>query len=390
MRGVTPVVLFLLLAAGCVGDPLELSVDVRTDLRPGLDFSAVRVEHGAGADPVVLPADEGDPYGAGLRVADFRGLTPGRLRVWATLLDGRGAEVVGRRVDLVLERDYALTVALSARCLGRACPGPAEPASFTECQEGRCVDPACGGSDPSGCGELACTSHLDCGALGCLAACLGGACVCVGTEDAGPGLDAGPADAGPVDAGPADAGPVDAGASCPGTCMPGQVEDETRACGACGEGLERRSRTCGSDCRHGAFSEWSACMTSAECSPGATDRERRACGNCDLGSQSRSRTCDAATCRWGAFGSWSTCSGGGGCAPGAVRTGCDPCGVEVCTASCTWGACQPAAGNECLRIRPGTTGPPGNNYRCCGTRRWQFCLDTCRWSPSCDACPSCC
>lgn len=373
VRAVSIVVLALFASLGCAGRSLELSVDVRTDLRPGVDFASARVELSRVPDPVTLPADEGDPYAAGVRVAEYRGLAGGRARARVALLDATGAEVVARRVDLVLEGDYALTVVLTADCVGRSCPGVAEPASFTECVSGRCVDPACGGTAPSGCGELACTRSTDC-ALGCLAACIGGACVCVGTEDAGARQDAGPPDAG----------------ACPGECAPGETSEETRPCGACGEGVERRARTCGDDCRFGPFSEWSACVTSAECSPGATDRQTQACGNCGLGSQSRTRACDASTCRWGAFGSWSPCSGGGACAPGETRGGCDPCGVEVCTTSCTWGACQPAAGNECLRIRPGTAGPPGNNYRCCGSRRWQFCLDTCRWSTTCDSCSSCC
>lgn len=374
-----------LFALGCAAAPLELSVDVRTDLAPGEDFVAVRVQLEGEPESVMLPAYAGDPYVRGVRVADYRRRAPGRLRVRAALIGGLGEEVLARRVEVSLQRSYALTVTLDGACRGRSCPGEEEPASFTECLAGRCVEPACGGPRPSGCGALACGSDTECERLGCPAACFEGVCGCVGAPlDAGAagGLDAGPPDTGSPE--PRDAGP------CPGECAPGAVEEQTRACGACGEGVERRLRACDADCRFGAYGAWGACETSAQCSPGQTDREVRACGNCDLGAQSRTRSCDTSSCRWGAFGSWTACSGGGACAPGATRAGCDPCGVEVCTASCTWGACQPAAGNECLRIRPGTPGPVGNNYRCCGTRRWQFCLDTCRWSASCEACPSCC
>jgi hypothetical protein len=384
----------LMIALAACGRPLELSVDLRTDLAPGVEFNSVRVElepaQGASFAPVSRPVRAGEPWWEGLRVADFIGVPSGPSRVRASLLDAFGSPIVTRAVDVSITHDYALTIVLSGSCAGRSCPSSTDPGSFTECLSGRCVDPRCGGLEPQGCGAIGCERELDCAdLLGCPAACLDGACVCVGSPrdaglaDASAEHDAGPP---PEDAGPP---PQDAG-SCPGECAPGATEPEARPCGECGEGVEQRSRTCGMDCQWGSYSSWGACETSAQCSPGQTDRETRSCGNCSTGTQSRTRTCSSSTCRWGSWGSWSTCSGGGACAPGATRTGCDPCGHEVCTTSCTWGACEPAPGNACLRIRPGTTGPVGNNYRCCGASRWQFCLDTCQWSTDCATCSSCC
>lgn len=176
-----------------------------------------------------------------------------------------------------------------------------------------------------------------------------------------------------------------------GACMAGEVGMETEACGACGEGTRTRTRTCGSDCTWGAFGAWGPCMTAAQCAPGETSSETDMCGNCNLGRRTRTRSCDPATCMWGAFGPYSACSGGGACSPGATR-GCangDSCGHEVCSSSCNWGSCQPRTAGGCLRIRPGTMGPEGNNYRCCGASRWQFCLASCSWSTDCATCSGC-
>jgi hypothetical protein len=189
-----------------------------------------------------------------------------------------------------------------------------------------------------------------------------------------------------------------------GVCAAGTTQTEMQSCGACGTGTQIRTRTCRADCSWSEWSPWGTCVSggSGLCTPGETQTETRACGNCMLGTQTRTRTCDPTTCSWGAWSAWSTCSGGGACAPGDMRP-CpngDPCGVQVCTTSCTWPtACTPSPGSECLRIRPGTSGPPGNNYRCC-TRSgadptgWQFCLPPdsmgrCFWSTTCDPTTAC-
>ncbi len=207
-----------------------------------------------------------------------------------------------------------------------------------------------------------------------------------------PGVDAstpGGPDAGP-DAGsrPDAAAPRDGGAPPP-ECTAGTTDTETGACGACGEGTHTRTRTCEASGTFGPWSGWSGCATDAQCAPGDSDTDTRACGACGSGTQTRTRSCDAATCRWGSWGSFGTCGGASGCAPGETRACAngDSCGHEVCQSDCSWGGCEPI--HECLRIRPGTTGPEGNNYRCCGSDAWQFCLPSCYWSTDCAACGGC-
>ncbi|HET9930022.1 MAG TPA: hypothetical protein VFQ35_05030 [Polyangiaceae bacterium] len=144
-----------------------------------------------------------------------------------------------------------------------------------------------------------------------------------------------------------DAGAAGAGGSspCPGECMPGTVDRPMQKCGVCSKGTQTRQRTCGSDCRWGAYSAWSTCaLGTVECMPGAVDSDSQQCGACNKGSQSRSRTCGD-QCTWGAWGAWGAC---------AEKAQCKP-----------------------------------DHYDCCGTNKWKWCLpDTCTWSDQCESCSS--
>ena len=181
-----------------------------------------------------------------------------------------------------------------------------------------------------------------------------------------------------------------------GECAAGSVEPETQRCGLCGTGTQSRMRSCGMDCRWGSVTPWGACGgDSVECMPGASETDTQSCGNCGTGTQSRTRTCIATSCTWGPWSAFGECAGGGACAPGETRacSNGDSCGVERCSASCGWGGCEPRDAGGCLRIRPGTSGPAGNNYRCCSLtasdQGWQFCLPSCAWSTACDPTTAC-
>ncbi|MCC6876057.1 MAG: hypothetical protein IT378_17240 [Sandaracinaceae bacterium] len=356
------VVALLVVLSGCA-EPVELSVDVRTSLAAGTEIDRLRVDvtpaGGARSRPFVRFVEAGDDLTTPLRVADFRDLPGGLTRVRAAA-DYQSVEVLAREVEIDLRADFALTIALTRDCEDLVCPGPGQPAHHTECVEGRCVPRDCGSGSVEPCGDLACTTDAECVLrLDCaIAHCELGMCLC-DVPDAG----------------------ADGGA-CPGECEVGQTGEETRTCGMCGEGTQRRRRTCSDHCTWGDWQDWLTCETSAACAPGQLDSETRACGNCNRGSQQRERPCDPTSCQWGAWGDFSSCVEGG-CAPGATRSGCDPCGHEVCDASCNWGGCTPRPGSACLYQR-------GSHYRCCGTRQWQYCLSSCQWSTDCSPCTSCC
>lgn len=158
------------LALACAGsEPLELSVDLKTDYAPGIDFFAARVELLA----VELPEPEAMPLArvdslpdgdllAGARVADLEGLDAGSRVVVVSLLDADRAIVASRRVRIELERDAAVTVLIGSLCADVTCPGPGDDAEATECASGRCVPPTCSPQNPDACLPFACDESSDC------------------------------------------------------------------------------------------------------------------------------------------------------------------------------------------------------------------------------------
>jgi formylglycine-generating enzyme required for sulfatase activity len=166
----------LLLAAGCA-PPIDLAVDVRTDLLAGREFDRVVVElDGDGAVPVVAERD--DDFRDGLRVAEFRGLS-GERHIVTVALSRAGAPVVSRRVSLRIEGSLILPVVLTRDCRGIACPGTGNPVTDSECLGGTCTVPTCSPLDPSSCGAPECAVDADCPAPSACASarCADGVCL---------------------------------------------------------------------------------------------------------------------------------------------------------------------------------------------------------------------
>jgi len=218
---------------------LELAVDVRTDLVPGVEFDRVAVSlDGALAEE--RPVESAGDFRRGVRAAEFRGLGRGRHQVTVQLVR-RDLPVLTRRVALRIEGSVILPVVLTRDCRGVTCPGSGS-VTDSECLGGACIDPGCSPLDPASCPSAQCGSDAECtSATACVEPrCLDGVClevarngacgsgqVCVpgeGCVDTG-SLDAGSLDAGPLDAGSPDAGPIDAGTGAmqgpPSCAMPG-------------------------------------------------------------------------------------------------------------------------------------------------------------------------
>jgi hypothetical protein len=322
---------WLLALAACSSSPIALTVDLRTDYVPGRDFTSVVTELGPQSlDPsfevreASIAADASRDFVRGERVAEFDGVTSGPLHARVRLVDRGGATVAERTVALELDRSFAVTVLITVSCEDVACPAPAGAPMYTQCADGRCVDPRCSPSTPEHCPPPVCAVDSDCPArAGCMEhLCIDGSCLCIPPE--------GPRDGG-FDGG------LDAGPPC--ECTPDETESETRACGACDTGTEERTRTCEASCAWSGWSAWGACTGASGCTPGST----RACPNGE------------------------------------------PCGHQTCSSSCTWSSCQLNSGAECFRIAPGST-IEGSNFRCCGTYLWQYCLSGCVWSGACNPC----
>lgn len=175
----------MLVLLGCE-EPSTLTVDLRTDLVGGVEFTAVRTDVFAG--PVTgsrLGGAERPAFAAGRRwfdgerVAELSSLSGGDYSVRVQLLRADGTTLAERTVRLAAPRSYALTVVITRTCADVVCPGPSDAAEASSCFGGRCVDPRCG-ADPSACPVAACESPTGCPAarVPCVrAACLEGACL---------------------------------------------------------------------------------------------------------------------------------------------------------------------------------------------------------------------
>jgi hypothetical protein len=211
----------VLTLVACTQGGARLSVDVRTDLSPGHEFTGAHtVLDARGVDHLPSPSED---WLRGARVAELDGLARGSHTLDVTLLSGTTV-VASRRVSISLLDDLAVTVVIPRSCAGVTCPGAGDPASATTCVDGRCASPACGTSGAPPCpgcttaGDCA-PSPIDCAPTECSSAtCLrapdDARCTAGLTCDVVAGCvspaDAGTPDAGALDAGPPDAGPSDA------------------------------------------------------------------------------------------------------------------------------------------------------------------------------------
>ncbi len=410
-------VALLALPLACTSSAARLRVDLRTDMRPGIDFVGIRTEYAESEDAprptrqTEVLADRDLDYVEGVRIAAFDEVTPGRRMVRVTLLDGSGA-VVATRVKLVdLTGALGLTVVITRTCAGITCPGPADPPGYTSCSGGRCEDPGCG-LDGTRCEPL-CTADADCPSS---TACARGRCaegVCLSVPEDGRcdeaercdvvlGCVAADPDAGPRDAAVEDTGPRDAGGCAPvedcgngrdddcdgltgcadpdcdgASCDDGQWCNGADSCGGgscsvhagspcpvlCDEATDScvECRT-DADCGESTASSWSSCDFADVCDTDATQERvvvtpRCSDGACTGDSVTETRLCsrstDGVSCGTTGYGSWSRCGG--------FTSTCDTTGTQsrsVTVNSCSGGTCRSSTSTEtrsCTRSTDGTS-----------------------------------
>jgi len=330
------------LLVGCPAAELGLNVDLKTDLAPGTEFTAVRTElfrESPGSASTAdsrrdVPALRTDDFAGGQRAAEFP-VGTGDYWVRVRLLAG-DAHVVAERVASVhVAASLGLTVLITRSCAAITCP------AAETCVGGACVDPACVG--------VACTRECafsaECATMATCASaeCIDGVCFyaprpggCAAGEWCNPAVgcvrDTSVPDAGPPrDAGPDvgfDAGGRDAGTTpCVPSCPAGSCGDD--GCGHACASPDCSGRACGPD---------PVCGTD--------------CGSCGGGTY-----CAGGACVCGAIGEG--CSGSAPCCGGLT------CPIATCcrplNASCT-------DGTECC----GGTGTVCSDGECCIPLR-QFC-----------------
>lgn len=314
--------------AACSNNGSEISVTLRTDYVPQVEFDEVRVflAMDGGREEVLSQSARSLDYVQGQRIVTFEDIVPGDYRLRAQL--HRGNVIVGSRsVGFSPTQDTNATLIVTRSCEGVMCPG-ADPMA-TECSGGRCVLPACSPEAPAACGE-GCVVDGDCVAT---AACAEGRCTtegsCVFTGAAGAC---------------GDSEYCDAQVGCLPRCANGSCGDagvldarplgyvwrtgEFGACSAgCGVGEESRTVICVDSA--GAEVDGSLCTGPA---PDATR-------GCDAGSP----TCG--------LGEWSEFDG---CDSMCTQTQTRSCDVQGhCaeateqTRECSGGNCCPRAGDTC-------------------------------------------
>jgi len=330
--------------SGCKST-IDLTVDLKTDLRPGAEVATVRTEladvpiAAAGAATPLRSArvdvTAADDLVTGRRVAELGDLTAGDWYLRVSLLGSSGAIVGARDVSLHVAASHAVTVVVTRDCGSLRCPVMGGDPMLTSCVGGRCVDPRCTAAMPELCGDPACVNDAGCTAsIACArAVCVERECFevlddarCVAGErcDAARGCVAmGPVDAGPpprVDGGPPP--PVDAGPSCPAhetACTDG-VDDDCDGMTDCAD----------SDCNGAACDDGDACTHTDRCATGACRGTSITCASsaCMTRSCNGSATCTATPTAWGTACSIDTnpctadlCDGSGTCIAWTIDDG---------------------------------------------------------------------
>lgn len=309
----------LWLLAGC-STGLELSVDLRSDLRAGVEVDEAvvsweRVGQELGRETVPLGA--GEDLVRGIRLADVAGLSEGVHRVRVTLRRA-GEDVAQRTRSFQLDGDLAVTMVITRGCRDdgcepAACASPADCVREVDCLRAECLDGVClTPPDDARCGGGRCDPLTGCGPA----------------FDAGPGPD----DGGAGDAGspiPFDSGPGCASADCGDPACDGMACDDGDPCthtdrcaaGACGG----TAITCTSE----------ACVT-RECDGTPTCVETLATDGTvctDDGNECTTDVCRGGACAHDAradgtsLGGFSMCCGGNPVNISTNRSHCGGCGL---------------------------------------------------------------
>jgi hypothetical protein len=174
----------LALLTSCGPRSATLSIDLVTDLVPGVEVFGVRTSvttapaTGAPALTTTTGLAAGDDTVLGMRVAELRALALGEYHARIELLDARGVTLVERGVDVRIAGTYVMRVVVTRDCVAITCPGATDDADQTECLAGRCVAPTC--VVASECMSRECETDGDCPAptVSCAtAACQSGVCL---------------------------------------------------------------------------------------------------------------------------------------------------------------------------------------------------------------------
>jgi hypothetical protein len=167
--------------AGCDGNGADLVVELRTDMTPGVDFTAIQTDVLGTARSISVPAFVGDAYASDfVVVADFEDVPMGQTRLRVSLLTDDGSTVVDRTVSVLVEGSTGVQVLITRRCQDVMCPDD------ETCVRGECVPQECVTGTEDVCPDAECMADGDCpaSAVSCATPrCLSGSCVDEANDD---------------------------------------------------------------------------------------------------------------------------------------------------------------------------------------------------------------
>src|SRR5688500_257625 len=126
-RAVGVIVAMLVVSlAACTSDISALAIEIRTDVLPGNEFSAIEILVGGGGrdDRVRVPVFAGEDWSVGRRAAEIEPIEDGEYEIRARLL-GSAGEVVVEGLSLTSVRGTTVvTIVLTRDCRGVECTSP--------------------------------------------------------------------------------------------------------------------------------------------------------------------------------------------------------------------------------------------------------------------------
>jgi hypothetical protein len=328
------------IAAGCeCGAGLGISVDLRSNLSPGVEVDRARVEiyRRGQRSPIAMdqaPIAHGDSLGRAIRILDVDGVEPGSYDVIVTI-EKDGAEIASRTTHTTIRTTTLVTVLISRDCLAVTCP------EGESCRSGACVPNECSETQLDRC-PTSCDGDDDCAtSTSCASAeCVEGACLVFGDDERCAGGEYCHPEQGCV--------PLPGGAADGGTalCTNGEVCNDGVYC----NGVD----TCGAGAC--AVHPGNPCPGASVCNE-AEDR----CEGC----------ASDADCPGAEPGAWSECTFGDACTADGTRS------RNVTSHRCMAGTCTPSIGTE----TEGCTRPSRENAECGATTCGDY--GACDWSGGC-------
>ena len=236
-----------ILALGCADKQVELAVELRTDLIPGVEFTAAEVDLTEDDILQEFPVSKLEDFSGSPRLTNITNLKASTRRLITVRLRDISGKLVASNSVLVDNRsDRVAQITITRSCVDVVCPATSGNPTDIACLGGRCVDPTCETGAEELCPEPECLSDAGCmSTQSCLQPrCETGVCifyqgaVCAPEEYCSPTLGCQTITPNPCDPGCADQNPCTVDRCQSDGCVNEPLRDGTPcAAGICESGI---------------------------------------------------------------------------------------------------------------------------------------------------------